>query len=377
VTASSVGEWGLLGSAGWVVFQAPDAAGNPGVVTAVDLETLVNVQVSDPGDPSSTLAGIDGQRVSWFTEGIDEDGNPSSALYARVLGLPGPQLKDRYTAMTSSCDVTWTPVAAADHYEYRIGEAGAIETTTGTSITVTGLQEGTAVPVTVWAVRGDVKSEPQDTFAVIIADRSKLTLSTKSTTVSLKANVTFTAKLTAGSALVTDAPVYLQYSADGTTGWSDVPDGQQVTGANAVVTLLTQAARTLYYRAYYEGDEAHTEAYSPVVKVSAKAAVGTPSFPSSVKKNRTTTAKGVVRPDGFVHPSTSVKIYAYHKEGSKWKLRLTVTAVTTFDQINGTSSYSKGVKLTRTGSWRLYAKYYKSTSIAAANSSSYRSVKVK
>jgi len=375
VTATLVGETDLRGSDGWAIFVTPDAAMIADVVNAVDLATLVTFQVSAPGDSVYTLAGIDGQRVSWVTQWLDEGGNESFTLWTRVLGLPGPQLKDRYASTTSSCVVTWTPIPAADYYRYQVG-AGAIESTTGTAVQVDGLVSGEPVPVTVWAVRGDVTSEPQSTFAVRFGALSKISIVPKATTVNLDSTASFTVKLQSGTTLLAAKPVLLEYSANGKTGWSEVIDSEKATGSKGTAVLASLATRTLYYRAVFDGDVGHSAAYSPVVKVAAKAVVGTPGFPSTVRKSRKTTASGALRPAGFVHATNSVTVYAYHLEGSKWVLRAKATAAVAYSAETGTSSYRAGLTMTRTGKWRLKASYAGST-IAAANSSSYRYFTVK
>jgi hypothetical protein len=375
VTSTSVDESMLRGDLGWAVFQTPDPQGDSGVVTAVDLATGVDIQVSDPSDSTSSLVGMDGQRVSWTTsQGTDPDsGLDVSTLNARVLGLPAPELAAHYYSTGGSTVVNWAAVSAADSYEYTV-DGGSVETTTATSIAVSGLDQG-AVTVQVRSVRGSVTSDWAETVAVN-AVTSKLSMSTKTSTVNLDATVSFAAKLTAAGAGLTDVPVYLESSPDG-VNWSEV-DGSEVTvsSSTGAVTLKASAARTLRYRAVFDGDDDHSGAVSSEVVVAARAVVGKPKFPSSVKKGHATSVSGVLRPDLVVHPSKSVTVYCYHHEGRKWVLRTRVTAVTSYDSATSTSSYAARISLTRTGAWRLSA-VYKGSSVAAANTSGHRDVTVK
>jgi hypothetical protein len=269
-------------------------------------------------------------------------------------------------------------VSAADGFEYTIG-GGAVETTTATSLQVTGLVPGVPVPVKVRSVRGAMRSDWAETVAVI-AVTSKLAMSTKTTTVNLGAAVSFSASLTyrVGTATkgVTGALARLQSSVDGLT-WTDV-DGTEttVTASTGAFTLRTTAPRTLRYRAVFDGDDGHSNSVSPVVIVAARASVGTPSFPSSVKRSRMTSTGGVLRPDLVVHARNSITVYCYHYESRRWVLRTKVTAVTSYDAVSSTSTYAARISLTRTGKWRLRATY-KGSAVAATNSSGYRNVTVK
>lgn len=379
LTSTAVDEWGLEASNGWVVFQTPDALGNPGVVTGIDLGSRSVVQVSDPTDPSSSIEGVDGGRVSWVTSAGTSESSSSSdegdgllTLHTRVLGLPGPALPVRSYGDRGTATVSWPSVADADGYEYTIGD-GEVQTVSGTSLALTGLANGAPVSVRVRAIHGDIRSPWSETMAVVAAP-SKLTVSTRSTTVSHGARISFAVKLTSGSAKLTGAKVHLECSADAVV-WSAVP-GSETTVKKGVATLKATGVRTLRYRAVFAGDNSHALARSSVLTVAARASVSEPSVSGTAKKGSSLTFSGALLPDHVVHSASSVTIYGYHQEGRRWVQRSKTKAATTFDKATSTSAYVAQVKLSKSGKWRFQA-VYAGSSLAAEGASSYRILTVK
>jgi len=123
------------------------------------------------------------------------------------------------------------------------------------------------------------------------------------------------------------------------------------TGTYSVAVMPLQ---TMYYRFQWAGDSIYAASNSDVIPVQVKPALGKPNCPSSVKKNKSFTVSGSVKPGQGSGPA--VKIKAYRRNGSGDYVSYKTYSTT----ISGTT-YKASIKLGKTGKYK-----FKATTAASA-----------
>jgi len=167
--------------------------------------------------------------------------------------------------------------------------------------------------------------------------------------VALNGTVTTSGRLLAGGAAVKGATVDIEFSANGTSGWTRV--GQGTTGSTGAFSVGAPAARDGYWRVRYAGSSAYRPAMSGVDFVDARYRTAITSYnaaPEPVRKGRALTVQGKLsRYVGGWKPGSggTVKIYFRRAGTSSWAL-----AGTTRSASNGV--FRKSFAAERDGTWR-------------------------
>lgn len=167
--------------------------------------------------------------------------------------------------------------------------------------------------------------------------------------VALNGTVTTSGRLLAGGAAVKGATVDVEFSANGTSGWTRV--GQGTTSSTGAFSVGAPAARDGYWRVRYAGSSAYRPAMSGADFVDARYRTAITSFnaaPEPVRKGRTLTVQGKLsRYVGGWKPGSGapVKIYFRRAGTSSWAL-----AGTTRSASNGVFRKSFTARLD--GTWR-------------------------
>jgi len=165
--------------------------------------------------------------------------------------------------------------------------------------------------------------------------------------------------------------VELLSSADGSK-WTK--KGTATTSANGTYAFTVKPQSKTYYKVNFLGDPNNFRGFSNVMSVNVRPAVGTPVAPKTVKRGRSFTVYGSLKP-GHAAGTKPVRIYRYRKVGGKWKNRGYVTAKAY--SYNGYTRYKVKLKLTTSGSWRLRAYAPADSRHVAKWSAAYVSVRVK
>ncbi|NKZ04989.1 hypothetical protein [Actinomadura latina] len=167
--------------------------------------------------------------------------------------------------------------------------------------------------------------------------------------VALNGTVTTSGRLLAGGAAVMGATVDVEFSANGTSGWTRA--GQGTTSSTGAFSVGAPAARDGYWRVRYAGSSAYRPAMSGVDFVDARYRTAITSFnaaPEPVRKGRALTVQGKLsRYVGGWKPGSggTVKIYFRRAGASSWAL-----AGTTRSASNGV--FRKSFTAKRDGTWR-------------------------
>jgi hypothetical protein len=179
---------------------------------------------------------------------------------------------------------------------------------------------------------------------------------------------TVSARLSDYTGLLTGqaASVVLQRSFNGGATWMDVPVAV-TEGAAGVYSASTNNVMNTTYRLRF----VPTGAASAAALVSAKAYVTTPSTASKVKRNKYFTVSGKVSRVPVANRTAVLRIY--QKVGKSWVLRSKINAKVTA----GTTIASYGVRtrLTRKGSYRVFASVADGYSTAASTGYRYFTVR--
>ena len=148
------------------------------------------------------------------------------------------------------------------------------------------------------------------------------------------------------------------------------PSGPYATGVGEY-SIAVMPAQTMYYRFVWAGDEDYLGPLpSNTVPILVKPALGKPSCPSSIKRNRTFTVKGTVKPGNGVTPK--VKIKAYRRNGSGHYSVYRTYGTT----ISGTQ-YKARVKISKTGKYKFRAYTGQNAQFAANHSGLSRALTVR
>ena len=189
--------------------------------------------------------------------------------------------------------------------------------------------------------------------------------------VALNGTVTTSGRLLAGGAAVKGATVDVEFSTNGTSGWTRV--GRGTTSSTGAFSVGAPAARDGYWRVRYAGSSAYRPAMSGTDFVDARYRTAITSFnagPEPVRKGRTLTVQGKLsRYVGGWKPGSGapVKIYFRRAGASSWAL-----AGTTRSASDGTFRKSFTAKLD--GTWRaVYAG--SSTYLSATSAGDYVDVR--
>ncbi|WP_067794584.1 hypothetical protein [Actinomadura formosensis] len=167
--------------------------------------------------------------------------------------------------------------------------------------------------------------------------------------VALDGTVTMSGRLLAGGAAVKGATVDVEFSANGTSGWTRA--GQGTTSSTGAFSVGAPATRDGYWRVRYAGSSAYRPAVSGADFVDARYRTAITSFnaaPEPVRKGRALTVQGKLsRYVGGWKPGSgaTVKIYFRRAGTSSWAL-----AGTTRSASDGVFRTSFTAKLD--GTWR-------------------------
>ncbi|TLM86988.1 MAG: hypothetical protein FDZ75_07150 [Actinobacteria bacterium] len=139
-----------------------------------------------------------------------------------------------------------------------------------------------------------------------------------------------------------------------------------VSSSSAVLAARVSGSRNAWYRFRYAGDANYAAAWSPTLRVRVRAALTTPSGPSSARRSAWFWVSGAIRPSSDDGP---VLIRCYHRESGRWRLRKTFTAKVR------SGRYQSGIALPLAGAWQLRA--YHSDADHAVGSSAPKAVSVR
>ncbi|MFC4054181.1 hypothetical protein ACFOY4_31190 [Actinomadura syzygii] len=167
--------------------------------------------------------------------------------------------------------------------------------------------------------------------------------------VALNGTVTTSGRLLSNGAAVKDATVDVEFSANGTSGWTRV--GRGTTDSAGAFSVGAPAARDGYWRVRYAGSSAYRPVVSGTDFVDARYATAISSFnaaPEPVRKGKALTVQGKLsRNVGGWKPGSgaTVKIYFRRAGASSWTL-----AGTTRSASDGV--FRKSFTAKQDGTWR-------------------------
>ncbi len=181
------------------------------------------------------------------------------------------------------------------------------------------------------------------------------------------------ADLKGGAAPLPGRAVYLEYSSNGSTGWSRTAAAiaQPISGRYQTTVRRTT---TLYYRFSFDGDAIYGAATGRSIKVYPKPYLTNPYAPSYAHRSRAFTTYGYLKP-GHSSGSYAVRIYKYRYVSGAWKSYGFTTAKAS--NYSGYTKYIKALSLPYVGKWRLRAYAPADSGHAAAWSSGYDYVTVR
>jgi beta propeller repeat protein len=167
-----------------------------------------------------------------------------------------------------------------------------------------------------------------------------------------------------------DCAVFLEFSHDGLTWYSDVLANTDSLGRFSLTSSAFSDGR--YFRVDYNGSALDLSGQSAGVFVKPKVSLQTPVASASMSHTKTYKVHGTLRPK-HVSGSYAGTLQCYRLESGHWKLRksfaLTASDYSTYSRYNAT------IKLTLKGKWRIRA--YHSDSLHAATYSGWRTISVK
>ncbi|TYB48937.1 hypothetical protein [Actinomadura chibensis] len=167
--------------------------------------------------------------------------------------------------------------------------------------------------------------------------------------VALNGTVTTSGRLLANGAAVKGATVDVEFSANGTSGWTRV--GRGTTGSTGAFSVGAPAARDGYWRVRYAGSAAYRPVVSGTDFVDTRYATSITSFnaaPEPVRKGRALTVQGKLsRNVGGWKPGSgaTVKIYFQRAGTSSWTLAGTTRSAST-------GVFRKSFTAKQDGTWR-------------------------
>lgn len=146
-------------------------------------------------------------------------------------------------------------------------------------------------------------------------------------------------------------PVVLEYSSNGSTGWTRATATltQPISGRYQTSVKRTTA---LYYRFRFVGDSTYSPATGPVVKVYPGVYLTNPYAPTYAYRNKSFTVYGYLKPR---HTSGSypVRLYKYRYASGVWKSYGYITAKAS--NYSSYTKYSRVISLPYAGKWRVRA----------------------
>ncbi len=302
--------------------------------------------------------------------------DPSGILAVRIGGLVAGTDYDVLTSAYSLSLGGKLRVTLIRGFVPDIGSSFDIVSSAGLTGTFATTDLPSLGPGKIWRVSYEPTAVPTVVRLSVVAgslETPTLTGSSGTKTTAYNGAVTIYADLKAGVTPLSGMPVYLEYSANGSSGW---------TRATAVITqpiagrYQTIVKRTIkgYYRFRFAGDGTYGPSIGPAVKVYPKAYLTNPYAPTTVYRNRAFTTYGYLKPR---HTSGSypVRIYKYRYVSGVWKSYGYVTAKAS--NYSSYTKYLKALSLPYAGKWRLRTYAPADSGHAATWSSGYDNVTVK
>ena len=170
-------------------------------------------------------------------------------------------------------------------------------------------------------------------------------------------------------------PIAIDRSSDGGHSWSQIRSLNTNSAGGYSYTTPALYMRTLYRvraNGSWTGAWNRFSVWSDPVAVSVKVSLSKPSGKKSISNTKSYTYYGYLKPR-YTAGTDRVWIKCYKKSGGKYKYKKTYTA--TLSNHNSYSKYSKKIKLTTEGKWRIRAQF-KATSINAETYSSWKYITV-
>jgi hypothetical protein len=202
--------------------------------------------------------------------------------------------------------------------------------------------------------------------AMAVRDATSLTATAGAATVTYGGGTMITGVLrdTDQGAAVGGEWVRVEQSPDGENPWALLylvtsETGPYATGDYSAAVL---PAQTTVYRFVYEGTAlTYFPSTSNYLTIAVKPALGKPTCPSKIRKNKQLTVKGSVKPGAPTGPT--VKIKAYRLKNGSWVDYKTYAAT-----VSGTTASAK-IKISQTGKFKFKTSTAASASFASALSS--------
>ena len=213
------------------------------------------------------------------------------------------------------------------------------------------------------------------TVSITVSAKPATTLARTSSgkTISYGSAFIFTASLKSGGLPVEGQTVVLEQSANGKTFSATSLTARTV--GNGTVSFSVKPTSKTWYRATFAATGSYLGSTSAAAVVSVRPYVSTPKAPKTMKRSKYYKVYGYLKP-GHRAGSYPVRIYKYKKTSSgRWKKYGYIKAKAY--NYKGYTKYSRKIKLTKTGKWRLRAYAPADSGHAAAWSSGYDYVKVK
>jgi hypothetical protein len=327
------------------------------------------------GSNSLSITGLGSGSHSVHVRATDPAGNTSGwVTWSFDLLYPAPTIESVSATDVASVPVSWSAVTSATAYEYQVG-SGAIETTTSTGVSVTGLTGGTT-PFKVRSVfDGDHRSgwaNADITVAYTTGASCALSLSATS-----RIGYPTTTVALAGSISATSVPVRLQSSADGAI-WSDLATITAGAAAPGALEATVTQVRSMRYRLVFAGTLNWGAATSNVVSVAYTPRLTTPSTPSRVKrKAKFYTYSYASAPAANSSAVMTFKFERYQKSGKRYKWVVRKKISTKGSVYTSTSMrYRVRTYMSYTGKWRVKA-YYSGAPMYTTATSGYRYFRVR
>lgn len=203
-------------------------------------------------------------------------------------------------------------------------------------------------------------------------DQPTVSMSVSKTSLSYGGSTTITGVVRdQASAPVSNGWVVLWAREYGSSSWTIIDDA--TTGPLGEYAFVAKPKIKTLYAVDFYGDFTHLDAAGPSRYVSVKGWVSRPNAPAVMLKTKSYSVYGYLKPR---HKSGTycVRIYKWRWNGKRWVSKGYTTAKAS--NYSSYSKYSRSIKLTTAGKWRLRA-YHSDAGHLGAWSSSYEYVKVK
>lgn len=302
--------------------------------------TTVNVTPLDLGETAFSVRAVtsEGLYSPWV----------SARIINNEVALAKPALIAPTVVNAAQAAVTWSAVADAVSYEYRLN-GGTVTTTTNRNATIGPLNLGANVIEVRAIANRSAGAWGTKTVTYVVPKTQSLVLTRTPSSLTYKATAVTLGGTTGGHTIQAKLEQRV-----GSGAWVDT--GVRITSsASGVLPSTVRATRAnTSYRLTFGGSPYWKPATSNTVSVTYKPLLKTPSVPS-VKANRSFTTKfSAYTP--LKNSGAKVKFRYYRWTGKSWKLSKTVTAKQGAFS-GGKTVFSAKVKLTRKGTWRVKASY--------------------